>query len=126
VDPEARSAYDRRRYQVQRLLDGKPYTPSGRPYVPQVAQTAEERFWAKVDRLGPEECWMWLASTNSKGYGKFGQGGKTRPAHRVAYELVKGPIPEGMVLDHLCQRRRCVNPSHLEPVTSHVNTERGD
>lgn len=63
--------------------------------------TLEERFWAKVDKRGPNECWPWLASLNC-GYGQIGLNHRPIIAHRLAYELLIGPIPEGMDLDHLC------------------------
>jgi hypothetical protein len=100
--------------------------------------TREERFWVKVDKNGPlpefrpalGPCWLWTASLDRKGYGKFADGkidGKTKmvQAHRFAYDLVKGSSPEGLDLDHLCRVRHCVNPAHLEPVTRRVNLMRG-
>lgn len=84
-----------------------------------------ERFWSKVDRKGPDECWLWLAST-SVGYGQFWMASKMRKAHRVSYELLVGPIPDGLVIDHLCRTPRCVNPRHLEPVTNTENLRRGE
>lgn len=86
--------------------------------------TADERFWRWVER--GEGCWLWLASTDTKGYGLFGAEGKLSKAHRYAYELLVGPIPEGLVLDHLCRVRHCVNPDHLEPVTTYENILRGE
>ena len=88
-----------------------------------------ERFWAKVDRRGPDDCWEWLASKQNQGYGQFGAGGRARGmvlAHRMAYELANAPIPAGLVIDHLCRNRTCVNPSHLEAVTQRVNLLRGE
>ncbi len=83
-----------------------------------------DRFWSKVNKT--ESCWLWTASINPEGYGKFWVAGKGRlRAHRVAYELVVGPIPEGLQIDHLCRVRHCVNPSHLEPVTHRENLLRG-
>src|SRR5690348_1907218 len=84
----------------------------------------EQRFWAKVDRRGPGECWTWQA-TQTNGYGQFKIDGKQRYAHRVSYELTVGPIPDGLQIDHLCRNRACVNPAHMEPVTPRVNTLRG-
>lgn len=90
--------------------------------------TDEERFWSKVDKTGP--CWLWLAGKDRSGYGAFRYQGRQIGAHRFAYERLVGPIPEGTELDHVkargCTNRHCVNPDHLEPVTSRVNTLRGD
>lgn len=84
-----------------------------------------ERFWKKVDRRGPDECWLWFAWKSSKGYGRFHVDGKGQQAHRVAYEALVGPIPKGLQLDHLCRNPACVNPAHLEPVTGKENVNRG-
>ena len=83
--------------------------------------TLEDRFWAKVDRGGPDECWLWTAHIDRDGYGRFERIG----AHRWAYEFAIGPIPDGMQIDHLCRVRRCVNPAHLETVTLAENVLRG-
>jgi hypothetical protein len=88
----------------------------------------EERFWTKVDTSsGDNGCWLWMALKSEKGYGLLwaGSGSKCLKAHRVAYELMVGPIPEGLQLDHLCRNPGCVNPAHLEPVSNRENTLRG-
>lgn len=78
----------------------------------------EERLWSKVDASG--DCWLWTAHV-ADGYGYIRDGTKTCRVHRVVWELLVGPIPDGMQLDHLCRVRRCVNPDHLEPVTGREN-----
>jgi hypothetical protein len=72
-------------------------------------------------------CWFWVGRINRNGYGRaWDVRTKTEPvAHRLVYELLVGPIPAGLVLDHLCFMRCCVNPGHLEPVTVRLNTHRG-
>lgn len=108
--------------------------------------TSAQRFWAKVDKKGPVPahrpelgpCWVWKAALSPYGYAIYKWPGKpSGGAHRVAYELLVGPIPDGLTLDHLCHNgsgceagddcphRACVNPDHLEPVTIRVNLHRG-
>lgn len=70
-------------------------------------------------------CWRWTRSLDGKGYGQIAAGGKMYRAHRAVYEGNKGPIPKGTVLDHLCGRRDCVNPDHMEPVSHSENLKRG-
>lgn len=85
-------------------------------------RTIEDRFWRKVDAEG--DCWEWVAGTDSDGYGRFWVNGHGRKAHRVAYEMLVEPIPDGLTVDHLCRVRRCVNPDHMEVVTGRENTLR--
>lgn len=88
-------------------------------------KTLRERFDAKYVVDEETNCWVWTAST-SRGYGYIAVGGRRNArAHRVAYEMFVGPIPEGMQLDHLCRNPLCVNPAHLEPVTQQENILRG-
>lgn len=84
----------------------------------------EDLFMMKVEPVG--DCWIWKAATNQDGYGRFWFRGKLWLAHRVAYTLFVGSIPDGLVLDHLCRVQNCVNPKHLEAVTQKVNHNRGD
>ncbi len=86
-------------------------------------KTTEDRFFEKVV-AGPNNCWIWTAST-AKGYGKFWADGKCWGAHHWLYVQTKGAVPEGLDLDHLCRERRCVNTDHLEPVTRAENLRRG-
>lgn len=88
----------------------------------------EPRFWDKVYPCPITGCWLWGASVTELrgGYGQFSDGGgRMRRAHIVAFELIRGPVPAGLVLDHLCRVTCCVNPDHLEPVTHGVNVYRG-
>ena len=88
----------------------------------------EARFWPKVNKAGSGGCWLWTAgrSSRSRGYGDCWFARRMLRAHRVAFELVTGPIPDGLELDHLCRVRLCVNPDHLEAVTHAENVRRGD
>lgn len=85
-----------------------------------------ERFWEKViKREGG--CWEWQAKRNQYGYGKFSISRRSEVfAHRLSWELMRGPIPAGLVIDHLCRNPACVNPDHLEPVTQMENVRRGE
>ncbi len=92
---------------------------------------AEARFWSMVQK-GPDlfSCWLWTGCRDRGGYGRFTHGGKVVGAHRFAYEMLVGPIPTGLELDHVkawgCEHRHCVNPAHLEAVLHVVNVRRGD
>ena len=100
-------------------------------YVRSTKPTAEGRFWSKVNKDGPVPeyaphlgpCWLWLAGRNAYGYGMFA---KYHLAHRFSYELLVGPVPVGLELDHLCRVRSCVRSDHLEPVTHLENCRRGE
>lgn len=88
---------------------------------------AEGAFWrfmqyVEVDGSG---CWQWVGAIRPSGYGAFQVLKGSVRAHRFIYQLLVGPIPDGLHLDHLCRNKACVNPKHLEPVTSRVNTMRG-
>lgn len=104
-----------------------------------MARSRERRFWAKVDKSGgPDACWPWTGYVGPNGYGQFGGHSGTRLVHRIAYEYMVGPIPDGLVLDHLCHtadpscdavnecpHRRCCNFRHHEPTTKGQNIARG-
>lgn len=93
-------------------------------HVDQVRGTPSERFWRKVQKTAA--CWEWRAFRDQDGYGVFGvRTGLSVRAHRFAYEDLVGPIPDGLVIDHLCRNRACVNPAHLEPVENRTNILRG-
>jgi hypothetical protein len=94
------------------------------------------KYLEKLERL-PEKirerieltstCWNWSGAPNCNGYGRRGISKKKELlAHRLMYELLVGPIPPGLTLDHICRNRMCVNPAHLEPVTNKVNILRGE
>jgi hypothetical protein len=81
------------------------------------------RFWKKVERGSPDDCWLFQGGTfGSKGYGAFAYAGK-KPgyAHRFSYEAHHGPIPEGAVIMHLCDEPKCVNPAHLKAGSQRQN-----
>lgn len=79
---------------------------------------------------GPLECWPWALSLDRYGYGRFNvtiaHGKKAYTgAHRAMWLATRGDIPDGLMVDHLCRNRACINPSHMELVTNRVNVERG-
>lgn len=89
--------------------------------------TLSARFWVKVQVT--DTCWLWTGCLNSKGYGVVSIGGRRHLTHRVAYEALVGPIPDGFTIDHVkprCESTRCLNPDHLEPVTSLENRQRAN
>lgn len=83
----------------------------------------EARFWSRVS-MGAT-CWTWSGSRTTGGYGNLRWRGGYAYAHRLAWELKNGPIPDGMVIDHLCRNRACCRPEHLQPVEHVTNVRRG-
>ncbi len=85
---------------------------------------AIDRLMLKVSPEPNSGCWLWTGAFDPNGYGRFHFRGNGRLAHRVCYELMRGPISDELQLDHLCRTPACVNPEHLEPVTAMVNQHR--
>ena len=102
----------RRHYYADRKIKG-----------PVVWGSVLDRAMQKVDASGP--CWLWTGAGTQNGYGNIRVKGKTHLAHRVVWEELVGPIPDGRVIDHLCKVRSCVNPDHMEIVTQRENVLRG-
>ena len=87
---------------------------------PRAKLPLEVRFWAKVKRGKPAECWPWIGKSLSNGYGIIGLGTRAQGkmvSNRVAWILTNGEIPSGLVIRHLCHNRLCCNPAHLMPGT---------
>ncbi|WP_370420357.1 HNH endonuclease signature motif containing protein [Streptomyces sp. QH1-20] len=84
-----------------------------------------DRFLARVTDT-PAGCWQWTGYLMPNGYARITIDGQRQYAHRVAFEAFVAPIPDGLVIDHLCRNRGCVNPSHLECVTQRINVLRGE
>lgn len=87
------------------------------------ADVLPARLASRIARSG--ECWVWQGRPNNEGYGQVSWHGRRTHPHRLVYELLAGPVAQGLVLDHLCRVRLCVNPAHLEQVTSRENVLRG-
>ena len=87
-------------------------------------QKTIERFMEKVSPEPNSGCWLWTSAVNQKGYGRFNLNSIARKAHRISYEIHKGPIPTGLQIDHICRVTCCVNPDHLEAVTCEENVRR--
>ena len=95
--------------------------PAGTPW--------QTRFWAWIEKDPQTGCWNWTAYKTPRGYGLLklekSAGGKLVMTHRLSYEMHKGPIPEGLVIDHLCENIACCNPDHLRVTTQRNNVLRG-
>lgn len=90
-------------------------------------RSSEDRFWAKVDRQGLDECWPWTGSlVTGNRYGRFWLDGKIVTAHRMAFTFAVGPIPRGLHVLHSCDNPPCCNPAHLSVGTNAENTRQRD
>lgn len=97
---------------------------NGSPYVGgNISRDDPMTFWGRVE-IRVDGCWLWKGRTN-RGYGRFILDGIQVLAHRFAYELLIGPIPEGLVIDHLCRNPTCVRPDHMDPTTRVKNWRKG-
>lgn len=85
----------------------------------------EQLILSKIDLDFETGCWNWTGSKHERGYGHIHRNGTILQAHRVSYEIFKQTIPKNHDLDHLCRNEKCVNPSHLEPVSHRENVLRG-
>lgn len=92
-----------------------------------MARSVKDRFWAKVDKKGPNDCWEWLGVKTKLGYGymRYYKDGRRKGCHLVSLILHGIKIPKGKHTDHLCRNTSCINPKHLEIVTPRKNILRG-
>lgn len=107
-----------RKHYSRWLAHGDPH------FVKQIHNDDLARFESKYVVDGESGCWNWTGTIDAKGYGRLDLGGRPQKAHRVAHNLLVGPIGHGLTIDHLCRNKRCVNPDHLEAVTAVENVRR--
>lgn len=112
------------------VCEGAPAMPKFNP-IPKLTPELIEHFWSKVDKTSdPNGCHLWTGRIHYEGYGHFDINQVSFQVHRIAWTLEVGPIPDGMLIDHVrargCVNRHCVNVAHLEPVPHRINVLRGD
>lgn len=84
-------------------------------------RTLPQMMWDRVECRGPDECWPWTGTIKNNGYGSLNFKGRCFQAHRVVFETLRGEIPAGLEIDHICNARNCVNPKHLQLVSHAEN-----
>lgn len=87
--------------------------------IPKLSLEETDRFWSKYEKK--DECWLWIGTKNKEGYGQFSLKNKGYLAHRIAYFIFNGVISQFKVINHICHNPSCVNPNHLDEVTSREN-----
>lgn len=118
--PECDNAKDRRGYCNAHYLRMRNHgDPRGGG--PLRSRNPEATLEAKTVRIG--RCLVWMGSASKKGYGRMSVNGKSMYVHRYAYELAYGPVPQGMLVDHRCHNKICVEPSHLRAITTMQNNQ---
>lgn len=116
--------YERWRYHQGRQ-------PSARPIARRKVNDSDWLKFCQLTAMTGDGCWLWSGNVNPDGYGRVAWRradgvSRTGFAHRFAYERLVGPVPDGLVLDHLCRNTVCVRPDHLEPVTDSENSRRAN
>jgi hypothetical protein len=90
-----------------------------------ISENRFARFMSLVEVDAETNCWNWVGCKTKGGYGASALNGIKMVAHRAMWRLLRGELPDGLDLDHLCRNRSCINPDHLEPVTRSENLKRG-